>query len=158
MRKFEKISYDQFKKDVVDDMNIYNAYKLPIRKTKNSAGYDFFLINDIVLKPNEVLKIPTGLKVIMNEDEMLMIIVRSGVGFKYNLRLTNQVGIIESDYYNNISNEGHMWISVQNHDDKEIKFEKGNSLCQGIFVKFLTVDNEEFIGTNRIGRLGSTGK
>ncbi len=158
MRKFEKISYDQFKKDVVDDMNIYNAYKLPIRKTKNSAGYDFFLINDIVLKPNEVLKIPTGLKVIMNEDEMLMIIVRSGVGFKYNLRLTNQVGIIESDYYNNISNEGHMWISVQNHGDKELKFEKGNSLCQGIFVKFLAVDNEEFVDTKRTGGIGSTGK
>lgn len=158
MRKFEKISFEQFKKDVIDDIDIYNSYKLPIRKTKNSAGYDFLLINDIVLKPNEVLKIPTGLKVIMNEDEMLMIIVRSGVGFKYNVRLTNQVGIIESDYYNNISNEGHMWISVQNHDDKEIKFEKGNSLCQGIFVKFLTVDNEEFIGTNRIGGLGSTGK
>lgn len=158
MRKFEKISFEQFKKDVIDDIDIYNSYKLPIRKTKNSAGYDFLLINDIVLKPNDVLKIPTGLKVIMNEDEMLMIIVRSGVGFKYNVRLTNQVGIIESDYYNNISNEGHMWISVQNHDDKEIKFEKGNSLCQGIFVKFLTVDNEEFIGTNRIGGLGSTGK
>lgn len=158
MRKFEKISFEQFKKDVIDDIDIYNSYKLPIRKTKNSAGYDFLLINDIILKPNEVLKIPTGLKVIMNEDEMLMIIVRSGVGFKYNVRLTNQVGIIESDYYNNISNEGHMWISVQNHDDKEIKFEKGNSLCQGIFVKFLTVDNEEFIGTNRIGGLGSTGK
>ena len=158
MRKFEKISFDQFKKDVIDDLDMYNAYKLPIRKTKNSAGYDFFLIDDIVLKPNEVLKIPTGLKVIMNEDEMLMIIVRSGVGFKYNVRLTNQVGIIESDYYNNISNEGHMWISVQNHSDKELKFEKGDSLCQGIFVKFLTVDDEKVIDNKRLGGLGSTGK
>ena len=135
---------------------------LPVRKTKNSAAYDVEAAENILIpkyypgiKPT---LIPTGLKVIMNEDEMLMIIVRSGVGFKYNVRLTNQVGIIESDYYNNISNEGHMWISVQNHSDKELKFEKGDSLCQGIFVKFLTVDDEKVIDNKRLGGLGSTGK
>lgn len=48
------------------------------------------------------MKIPTGYKATFESDEMLMIVVRSSVGFKYNVRLTNQVGIIESDYYNNV--------------------------------------------------------
>ena len=158
MRKFEKISFEQFKKDVADDITLYKNYLLPERKTKNSAGYDFYLLTDITINPNEILKIPTGVKVTMNSDEMLMIIIRSGIGFKYNVRLTNQVGIIESDYYNNVSNEGHMWISIQNHSDKKITFKKSSSLCQGIFVKFLTVDNEREIFNTRIGGFGSTDK
>ena len=158
MRKFEKISFEQFKKDVKNDFNLYNNYSLPIRKTKYSAGYDFLLIEDITLRSNEILKIPTGLKVKMNSDDMLMIIIRSGIGFKYNVRLTNQVGIIESDYYNNVNNEGHIWLSVQNHSDEDLKFEKGSSLCQGIFVKFMTVDDEKAVNNIRIGGLGSTDK
>lgn len=105
MRYFEKISFEQFKKDVQADINLYNDYLLPKRATKNSVGYDFYAINDIVIKPNEIVKIPTGYKANFNGDEGLLLIMRSGLGFKYNLRLTNQIGLIESDYYNNESNE-----------------------------------------------------
>ena len=75
----------------------------------------------------------------MNEDEMLMIVVRSSQGFKYNVRLCNQVGIIESDYYNNETNEGHLFIRLQNHGDKDYIVKKGDAICQAIFTKFLTV-------------------
>ena len=107
-RYFEKIGFEQFKKDVVDDLNIYNEYKLPERKTKYSAGYDFFAIEDFELKPGEIKKIPTGIKANFLFDEYLMIVVRSSMGLKYNVRMTNQVGIIDSDYYNNSDNEGHI--------------------------------------------------
>lgn len=88
---------------------------------------------------------------------MLMLVVRSSMGFKYNVRLTNQVGIIESDYYNNPDNEGHMWICLQNHGDKEYIINKGDAYAQGIFVKFLTTDDDN-AKTLRTGGLGSTNK
>ena len=156
MRKFEKISFDQFKKDIKDDKDLYNEYIVPKRNTKASAGYDFYAIEDYVIKPNETLVIPTGIKVIMNPDEMLMIVVRSSSGFKYNVRMCNQVGIIESDYYNNPSNEGHMFVKLQNHGDKDYILKKNDKYAQGIFVKFLTVDDEEEIESVRTGGLGST--
>jgi dUTP pyrophosphatase len=158
MRKFEKISFEQYKKDVCDNLEDYNNFNLPKRSTKYSAGYDFEASQNYVIKPNEIVKIPTGIKVIMNQDEMLMIFVRSSMGFKYNVRMCNQVGIIESDYYNNESNEGHMWVALQNHGTNDYIINKGDKFAQGIFVKFLTVDNEEEIKTERKGGFGSTTK
>ena len=158
MRKFEKISFEQYKKDVCDNLEDYNNFNLPKRSTKYSAGYDFEASQNYVIKPNEIVKIPTGIKVILNQDEMLMIVVRSSMGFKYNVRMCNQVGIIESDYYNNESNEGHMWVALQNHGTNDYIINKGDKFAQGIFVKFLTVDNEEEIKTERKGGFGSTTK
>ncbi len=158
MRKFEKISFEQFKKDVVDDKNLYDSFSLPKRSTRFSAGYDFFSLFDFTLKPNEIIKIPTGVKIKMNDDEMLMLVVRSSQGFKYNVRMCNQIGIFESDYYNNESNEGHAWLKLQNHGDKDYIVKKGDAICQGIFTKFLTVDDEEEILDYRKGGIGSTDK
>lgn len=156
MRKFEKISFEQFKKDVCDDKELYEEFKLPKRATKNSAGYDFCSLFDFTLKPNETIKLPTGVKFTMNSDEMLMLVIRSSQGFKYNVRMCNQVGIFEKDYYNNETNEGHAWVKLQNHGDKDYVVKKGEAICQGIFVKFLTVDDEEEISNVRKGGLGST--
>lgn len=157
-RYFEKISFEQFKKDVVDDKELYTSFSLPKRSTKYSAGYDFFSLIDYVLKPDEKITIPLGVKVMMNKDEMLMLVNKSGLGFKYNIRLCNQIGIIESDYYNNIDNEGHMFVKIQNEGENDFIIEKGMKIVQGIFTKFLTVDNEEDIEAERQGGLGSTGK
>ena len=157
MRYFEKISFEQFKKDVQADINLYNDYLLPKRATKNSVGYDFYAINDIVIKPGEIVKIPTGYKANFNGDEGLLLIMRSGLGFKYNLRLTNQIGLVESDYYNNESNEGHMWVSIQNEGDKEVIISKNKAYCQGIFIKYLVTDDDVAEG-ERVGGFGSTTK
>ena len=158
MRGFEKISFEQFKKDVIDDKKLYEEYTLPKRSTKYSAGYDFVSLFDFTLKPGECKKIPLGVKINMNNDEMMMLLVRSSMGFKYNIRMCNQVGIFESDYYNNESNEGHAFIKLQNEGDKDFVVKKGDKICQGIFVKFLTVDNEEDILDVRTGGIGSTNK
>lgn len=157
-RFFEKISFEQFKNDVEDNKELYNSYNLPKRSTKNSAGYDFFSIYDFKIKPGEIKQIPTGIKFTMNSDEMLMLVVRSSQGFKYNVRMCNQIGIFESDYYNNEKNEGHAWLKLQNHGEKDYIVKKGDAICQGIFTKFLTVDNEEEIVNKRKGGLGSTDK
>ena len=155
MRKFEKVSIDEFSKYY--DKTMYEEYDLPKRMTRHSAGYDFLAIEGFTIKPGEIKKIPTGYKATFGNDEMLMILVRSSMGFKYNVRMTNQVGIIESDYYNNINNEGHMFVSLQNEGDRDFVVKKGEGYAQGIFSKFLICDDD--ITTNeRQGGLGSTNK
>lgn len=155
-RYFEKISYEQFKKDIKDDINLYKSYNIPSRVTKNSAGYDFTCIDEFTIKPGEIKKIPTGIKAKMLSDEMLQLYVRSSLGFKYNIRLINQVGIIDSDYYNNKDNEGHIWYSIQNHGDKEITFKKGDRTIQGIFTKYLLTSDDKLNSNERISGFGST--
>lgn len=154
-RGFEKISLEQFRKDVGENDDLYNQLNMPKRGTKNSAGYDFFLINDICLKKGETKKIPTGIKAYLKEDEVLYIIVRSSTGFKFNIRLSNQVGVIDSDYYNNEKNEGHIWISVQNEGEEDRQFKKGECIAQGIFSKYLKTDDDNPEG-KRTGGFGST--
>ena len=158
MRGFEKISFEQFKKDILDDNKVYEEYNLPKRSTKYSAGYDFSVIGDYVIKPGETVKIPTGIKSYMGDDEVLFIVIRSSLGFKYNARLCNQVGVIDKDYYNNKNNEGHIWIALKNEGDKDIVLNKGDHFAQGIFIKYLTVDDEEEIKSTRTGGFGSTNK
>lgn len=158
MRKFEKISFDEFCKDISMSEYLYDEYNLPKRSTKYSAGYDFSLLEDLVLEPNQIKKIPTGIKASMESDEVLFIIIRSSLGFKYNIRLTNQVGVIDKDYYNNDSNEGHIYISICNEGDKTLNLKKGDRFAQGIFIKYLKVDDEEDINEVRTGGTGSTNK
>jgi dUTP pyrophosphatase len=157
-RYFEKISYEQFNKDVNENETVYREYILPKRSTKYSAGYDFFALTDFSLLPGEMKKIATGIKVNMEKDDVLMLYVRSSMGFKYNVRMCNQVGIIDSDYYNNSVNEGHIWVKLQNEGQKEYIVKKGDAICQGIFTKYFIVDNEELIENERVDGIGSTSK
>ena len=83
-RYFEKISFEQFKKDVCDDKELYGSYNIPKRSTKESAGYDFESIIDFTLAPGETKKIPLGVKVHMNTGDVMFLLVRSSQGFKYN--------------------------------------------------------------------------
>ncbi len=143
MRKFEKISYEQFKKDFMDDKELYDTYLLPRRSTINAAAYDFFALYDYVLKPGEIKKIPTGVKVIMESDDALLLLDRSSMGFKYNVRFCNQVGVIDADYYDNSDNNGHMWICIQNEGKKDYVVKKGDRMCQGMFIKYLKTDDDD---------------
>ncbi len=158
MRKFEIISFEQFKKDVKNDKELYNSIKLPKRSTKHSAGYDIRSIEDVTIKPKESKIIKTGLKVSMNKDEVLLIIDRSSFGYKYDVTLSNSVGVIDSDYYNNSDNEGHFSVKLINHGDKSIHIKVGDRIAQAIFIKYLCVEDEEEIKSSRTGGFGSTGK
>ena len=149
MRDFEKISFEQFKKDVEDNEKLYNNIKIPQRDSDATAGYDICILNDIELKPNEILKLPTGLKCYFEKDEVLLLVVRSSMGFKYNIRLCNQVGVIDADYYNNKDNEGHIWIRIQNEGNETVKFNNGEAIVQGIFLKYLTTKSDETLKIER---------
>lgn len=156
MRKFEKISDKQFTKDIGLSDAIYQSYELPTRSTKFSAGYDIKTLSDFRLLPGESLKVPTGLKVAMEPDEVFMIYIRSSIGTKHNISLMNSVGIIDADYYNNPSNEGHFFLAIKNNGEKEFIAKAGDKIAQGIFTKYFIVDNEEEINSTRIGGFGST--
>lgn len=155
-RGFEMISQRQMNKDFETDIEY--EIKLPKRSTKESAGYDIFSPVDILLKPNEEIKIPTGLKVHMQKGEVLLIFPRSGLGFKYYTRLANTIGVIDSDYINS-DNEGHMWVKIRNEGNKELFINQGEAFCQAIFMPFLLVDGDNFDeGEDRNGGFGSTNR
>lgn len=155
MRKFEKISKSEFLKDVPDAN--YDDIILPKRSTLNSAGYDFYSIISFTLSPGERRVIPTGIKASMDSNEFLSIYIRSSLGFKWNIRMCNQVGIIDADYYNNSENEGHIFVCLMNEGDKVLEIKKGDRIVQGIFMPFLITDDDKTTDI-RMGGIGSTNK
>ena len=149
LREFEKISFEQFKKDVKDDIELYNEYSLPQRDSVYTAGYDIYLLEELTIKPGERKKVPTGIKSYFDKEEVLLLVVRSSMGFKYNIRLCNQVGVIDADYYNNKDNEGHIWLMIQNEGEEEYNFKRGEAIVQGLFMKYLTTKSDKSINIQR---------
>ena len=159
-RGFEKISFEQYVKDVGGERHDlaveYLDIKLPRRATAKSAGYDIYSPFSFELNPGETIKIPTGIKAYMQNDEVLKIYIRSSLGFKYDVVLSNSTGIIDADYFNNPNNEGHIWIKLINHGDKTLSINKGEAIAQGIFEKYLIADNDKPVKEERVGGIGST--
>lgn len=173
--KFEKVSFGQFKKDWLNTFpewkdeadidymdkviwNVWQSIKLPERATKMSAGYDFYMPCDLMIKAGEARTIPTGIRCIMAEGWVLQMYPRSGMGFKNGVHLANTVGIIDGDYYGS-SNEGHIFIKLINDSalSKDLLLEEGKAFCQGIFLPFGITDNDNATGI-RDGGFGSTSK
>lgn len=156
MRKFEKISETQWLMDGFNQ-DAYAYIKLPKRATPNSAGYDLHSPISLIIEPGEVAKIPSGLKVCMDSSDVMFIIIRSSLGLKHNLSIPNQVGVIDSDYYNNPDNEGHFWICLKNNGDEPFIINVGDRISQAIFVNYNIVEGDEPLNSTRSGGFGSTG-
>ncbi len=131
---------------------------IPIRKTSHSAGYDVEAAEDIILpkyypgiKPT---LIPTGLKAYMMEDECLILLNRSS-GPKKGFLMANSIGLVDSDYYGNEENDGHIYFAYFNCSDHDIEIKKGDVIGQCIFQKFLLTDKDISKG-KRKGGFGST--
>lgn len=152
-RGFKIISKNEWLK-VMDEASFSNVV-LPKRSTKASAGYDFYMPYDVVIEPNEEVVIKTGIKSYMNTGEVLLIFVRSSLGFKYNVRLKNQTGIIDSDYFDNPSNEGHIMVALKNEGSKPLELKTGDRFVQGVFINYLITDDDEAT-SSRVGGIGST--
>ena len=125
---------------------------LPTRKTAFSAGYDLQAAEDILVTEKKISLVPTGLKAFMLPDEVLLIYIRSSLAVKHNLILANNVGVIDADY------QDHILLPMTSLNG-EFKIQKGMRIAQGIFQKYLPVDDDKIgEGQKRIGRFGSTGE
>jgi len=177
MIKFELVTFNEFKKQInkffpsLSDFEIEDLYsdiQLPKRGSKGSAGYDIYSPLSFNLSaPNSLIPsifggaiqktiiIPLGIKAQMPKDIFLEVVPRSGIGFKTGVCLANTVGIIDSDYYNNESNEGHIMLKFES-GFSDLVVNKGDRIAQGIFLKYYTVDDDN-IENNRQGGFGSTG-
>ena len=148
--------------------------QLPIRATHHAAGYDFEAAEDVVIpsiwkqlfsraignekKVEKKLKpvlVPTGIKAYMGEDEFLQLANRSSNPLKRFLVLSNGVGVIDSDYYDNEANEGHIMFQFTNFGVRDVTIKKGERIGQGIFLPFLKADQDETSG-ERTGGFGSS--
>lgn len=131
---------------------------LPTRNDEGSAGYDFYSPVDVVIPKGEKVTIWTNIKSYMAKDEVLLLYVRSSIGIKKGLRLANQVGVIDSTYYNNPSNGGDIGICLYNGSDGDVAILKGDRIAQGVFQKYLVADNDLVINKERLGGIGHSGR
>jgi len=159
MNKFHKVSIEQYQKDWGIEYIAYDKLKLPKRMTINAAGYDFFSPLKFELKVGETIKISTGIKIELDPNLWLMILPRSGHGFNYRIQLDNSVGCIDQDFFNNIKNEGNIYVKITNdgHEGKTLYVNEGEAFCQGIITNYYKViDDVE--GEVRTDGLGHTSK
>ena len=148
MRRFE----------IVKGVENVDDVKKPQRSTKHSAGYDFFAMEDVEIKPipdTKVVFVKTGVKAKFEDDEVLKLYNRSS-NTKKGLILANGVGVIDSDYYSNENNDGEIIFAFYNISNETIIIHKRDKIGQGIFEKFLLTDDDE-ASAERVGGFGSTG-
>ena len=105
---------------------------LPKRSTKNSAGYDIEAAEDVIIpsfkKGQKPTLIKTGLKAYMQEDEVLILANRSSNPGKNGLILANSIGVVDSDYYENPDNDGHIMFAFYNIKEEDIEIKKGERI------------------------------
>ena len=163
--RFNMISFGQWKNDIIDTFGefkfteeeikkMYESIQLPQRATKFSAGYDFHTPVGFALEPGETIKIPTGIRCEMNTDVVLLIHVRSSLGFKYNVLLANTTGVIDTDYAY-AKNEGHIFVKLVNNGRGIVEVNAGDAICQGIFQEYC-ITEDDTVEASRTGGIGST--
>lgn len=128
---------------------------LPQRKTLSSAGYDIAAATTTPIPAGKTVLIPTGLKAWMESDEVLLLMIRSSKAIQKNLMLSNAVGVIDADYFDNSKNEGHIMLALTNFGDVEQVILQGEEIAQGVFVHYLRIDQDSQ-GDKRQGGFGST--
>lgn len=130
---------------------------IPNRGSEFSAGYDLYacLEESINIKPNQTVKIPTGVAMEIPVGYAGMIFARSGLSTKKGLAPANKVGVCDSDY------RGEYVVALHNHSNNDVVVNPGERIAQLVIIPFLSVD---FVEADRLndtvrgsGGFGSTG-
>ena len=166
MSHFEKVSFEQWKADcglseAGDDelRRLHEAIVMPAQATAGSAGMDFNMPYGLKLEAGAKVKIASGIRWVTDDNEkdrVLLMMPRSGLGFKYGIRLSNTVGVIDSDYCN-ADNEGHIVVALENPSNECVMLDEGKPFVQGIIVRYELADGA-VSGGERHGGFGSTSK
>lgn len=146
MRYFEVVE-DKFRKNE-------GEIKLPTRATKYSSGYDFYSPVDVVIQPQEMVMIWTDVRAHMYYDNALIIAPRSSMG-KHPVMISNTIGNIDADYYDNEATGGNIGFRLFNLGKTPYEIKVGDRIGQGIFIKYGTVKDDNTT-TERKGGFGST--
>ena len=129
---------------------------LPRRATAGSAGYDFVSPVEVTVPAGGSALIPTGIRAEMEPGWVLMLFPRSSLGFRHALRLSNTVGVIDSDYAF-AKNEGHIMVKLRNPLSGPVTIGRGERFCQGVFLPYGTAEEAQ-VTAEREGGFGSTDK
>lgn len=184
--RFEKVNKYQFIEDYLRTQNAegYNAdffrreaaiaydkhVIIPTRASAHSAGYDFVTPFSLSIAPGETIVVPTGIKCDMRTrksyvvggmsyaDVYLQMHIRSSIGIRHHVILSNCTGIIDADYYNNPDNEGDIHLALTNIGHDTFEAAAGERLAQGIITEFFRAENDFFTSEDRSGGIGSSGK
>lgn len=124
-----------------------NNVKLPERKTSKSAGYDFYLTDDVLIKSKELQMVHSGVHVKMKPDDVLLIFARSSTA-KLGLILANSVAVVDADY------DGEILFPLYNLSDEDVILKAGDRVTQGVFLKYNTLG--DIVTQQRMGGFGST--
>ena len=155
--RFSHVSESQYAEAMAghEDCLPVDAVPFPRRATAGSAGYDFVSPLEVTVPPGGTALIPTGIRAEMEPGWVLMLFPRSSLGFRFALRLSNTVGVIDSDYAF-AKNEGHIMVKLRNPLSEPVTIGKGERFCQGVFLPYGTAEEEE-VTAGRTGGFGSTG-
>jgi dUTP pyrophosphatase len=146
----------QFANDLAKDLSTYYG---SFEEFIQSLPYDLETTETLIKKyGKKTTLVPMGVKAYMPDDWYLQLSMRSSMPHKHWLMIANAPGIIDADYYNNPDNEGHFSVKLLNLGDKDFEVKIGDKIAQGVFMKYLTVDDEKEIKGKRKGGFGSTGK
>ncbi len=159
--KFEKVSFKEFKSHANSNMKCnadeYDNIVMPKRSTAGSAGYDIASPVNITVPAGCKRVIPTGLKVEIDPGYTMLMFVRSSLALHHEIELQTSVSVIDSDYYGNEKNEGHIMIPVKNESARPVYIAAGERIAQGVFVPYgKTADDTAT--EKRVGGIGSTGE
>lgn len=141
---------------VSDEIRAYPNVDIqkPKRNDKGSCGYDLRVPCKMVIPPHSHSDLVfTDICAYMQEDEVLKVFVRSSIGCKKGLILANGTGIIDSSYY-----PRNIGVKLYNTTDNEVILEENERVCQCVFEKYLTTDNDECVNETRDGGFGSSGR
>ena len=153
--KFTHVSEAQYAEAMQgQDCLPLSEVSLPKRATAGSAGYDFVSTLDVTIPAGGTALIPTGIRAEMEPGWVLLLFPRSSLGFKYGMRLSNTVGVIDSDYAF-AKNEGHIMVKLRNPLSVPVTIGRGERFCQGVFLPYGTAEEDEVL-TGRTGGFGST--
>ena len=159
--KFEKVSFKEFKAHANSNMKCnadeYDNIVMPKRSTAGSAGYDIASPVNITIPAGCERTIPTGLKVQIDAGYCMELYIRSSLAIKKNLGLVTGVSVIDSDYYDNEKNEGHIMMPVRNKGARPVFIAAGDRIAQGKFSPYALCDDDKAT-EKRVGGIGSTGE
>ena len=125
--------------------------QIPARSSAGSAGYDFYIYEDVTFYPGEYKLLSTHISVDMPGDIHMQLHARSSLYSKRGFEMPNSPGIIDSDYADAI------FISLANRNNIPVTLKKGDRVAQGVFLPYVLAAEDKATG-DRLGGLGSSGR